>query len=224
MPSHGRFIASMDLRRAARVCVLGSEIKRELFGVDDAIGKSIKIGEEQLRGRRRHGRRRTYKDKQDQRHQDAQHQSRRLHPDDDRALKRFTDADYPDRVEEIAVQVDERRDRRARPRCVIQRILDRTHYGVAGLRSPDPGRTAGAEPAHAAHLQHRHGLDRGAVAARRRHRHHEHHAGERHRAHQGDRHPPGAGRLRARHHGPVPERDRAHRGQRRPHRHRARRR
>ena len=39
-------MAALDLRSAARICVLGSEVKRELFGVEEAVGKAIKVGEE----------------------------------------------------------------------------------------------------------------------------------------------------------------------------------
>ncbi len=50
----------------------------------------------------------------------------------------------------------------------------------------------------------RHRLD---LAGRRRHRHHEHHAGHRHRAHPRDRHPPGTRRQAPRHRLAIPRRD-----------------
>lgn len=40
----GRFISDMDIRDYERVCVLGYDAKRNLFGVEDALGKSIKLG------------------------------------------------------------------------------------------------------------------------------------------------------------------------------------
>ena len=51
-------------------------------------------------------------------------------------------------------------------------------------------------------------LDREHLAARRRHRHHEHHAGDRDRADPRDRHPPCAGGQAPRHHAAVPDRGR----------------
>src|SRR5262245_11037234 len=34
-PTSGRFVSWLDVRNAVRVCILGSEIKRELFGIED---------------------------------------------------------------------------------------------------------------------------------------------------------------------------------------------
>ena len=51
-------------------------------------------------------------------------------------------------------------------------------------------------------------FDRRHLAAGRRHRHHEHHAGHRDRAHPRDRHPPRPGRQAPRHHLAVPHRGR----------------
>ena len=50
------------------------------------------------------------------------------------------------------------------------------------------------------------GADRVDLAAGRRHRHHEHHAGDGDRADPRDRHPPGPGGEAARHHHAVPDR------------------
>jgi putative ABC transport system permease protein len=41
----GRFINVEDLTYGAKVCVLGEELKRELFSFDDALNKTIKIGD-----------------------------------------------------------------------------------------------------------------------------------------------------------------------------------
>ncbi|MCK5558060.1 MAG: ABC transporter permease, partial [Candidatus Hydrogenedentes bacterium] len=41
----GRFIDAEDVRRGAKVCVLGEELKRELFSFDDALGKMVKVGD-----------------------------------------------------------------------------------------------------------------------------------------------------------------------------------
>ncbi len=42
----GRFIADFDLLDTRNVCVLGSEVKQELFGNRDALGAAIRIGDE----------------------------------------------------------------------------------------------------------------------------------------------------------------------------------
>jgi len=41
----GRFIDEEDVRRGAKVCVLGEELKREIFSFDEALGKMIKVGD-----------------------------------------------------------------------------------------------------------------------------------------------------------------------------------
>ncbi len=46
---HGRFLNERDIRDRLPVCVLGAAAKRELFGFDDALGKTVKIGRELLR-------------------------------------------------------------------------------------------------------------------------------------------------------------------------------
>ena len=68
------------------------------------------------------------------------------------------------------------------------------------------------------------GSDRGDLAGRRRHRHHEHHAGDGHRADPRDRHPPRARCEEARHHAAVSRRERRALGARRRPRHSRRRR
>jgi putative ABC transport system permease protein len=45
----GRFIDDVDVHRRARVCVLGTEVKRRLFRFEDPIGKSIEISNNNFR-------------------------------------------------------------------------------------------------------------------------------------------------------------------------------
>jgi putative ABC transport system permease protein len=45
----GRFLPEGDPRRATPVCVLGGKVKRELFGVESAIGRWVRIGERRFR-------------------------------------------------------------------------------------------------------------------------------------------------------------------------------
>ena len=42
----GRFITGFDLMDTKRVCILGSEIKQELFGYRNALGAAVRIGHE----------------------------------------------------------------------------------------------------------------------------------------------------------------------------------
>ncbi|TMB19275.1 MAG: FtsX-like permease family protein [Deltaproteobacteria bacterium] len=41
----GRFLSPFDLRDSKRVCVLGSELKQDLFGYADALGAALTIGQ-----------------------------------------------------------------------------------------------------------------------------------------------------------------------------------
>ena len=125
--SHGRFVAALDLRSAARICVLGSEIKRELFGVEEAVGRSIKIGEESFNvvgvmGQKNFKEGKTTAIK-------LRNINRDVYIPVTTALKRFTDDDFPEGIEEIAVQVD-RAESVVPAAIAIRRILERGHYGV----------------------------------------------------------------------------------------------
>ena len=46
LPTAGAFISDLDLRERAQVCVLGSDIKQELFFFADPIGQKIRLGQE----------------------------------------------------------------------------------------------------------------------------------------------------------------------------------
>jgi len=46
---HGRFLPEGDPFRATAVCVLGYEIKEELFGATPAVGESVRIGDRRFR-------------------------------------------------------------------------------------------------------------------------------------------------------------------------------
>ena len=45
----GRFLTNSDLKAYARVCVIGSDIKRDLFAFDDPLREQIRIGKEWFR-------------------------------------------------------------------------------------------------------------------------------------------------------------------------------
>jgi putative ABC transport system permease protein len=44
----GRFLQEMDLARFANNCVLGADIAKDLFPIEDPIGRSVRIGEQQF--------------------------------------------------------------------------------------------------------------------------------------------------------------------------------
>jgi putative ABC transport system permease protein len=126
-PSRGRFVSWLDVRNTP-VLHPRSEIKRELFGVEDALGKSIKIGEENFRvagvmGEKNYKENKTSAIK-------IRNINRDIYIPITTAMKRFTDADYPNRVEEIAVQVDKAQ-QVVRRRWSSSASRSATHYGVA---------------------------------------------------------------------------------------------
>ena len=47
--SRGRFLPATDIDRASFVVVLGSELKRELFGAQNALGELVRIGDRRFR-------------------------------------------------------------------------------------------------------------------------------------------------------------------------------
>jgi putative ABC transport system permease protein len=127
-PSQGRFVSMLDMRNANRVCVLGAEIKRELFGVEPALDKWVQLGEDRFRvvgvmeqKNFREGKASVVK---------VRNINRDIYIPVTTALKRYADEDFPDRIQEIAVQVDAARS--VVPASIfIKRILERRHYGVA---------------------------------------------------------------------------------------------
>jgi putative ABC transport system permease protein len=48
-PAQGVFFDDNDIRNKAKVAVIGSKVKEELFGESDAVGKSLKIKDQSLR-------------------------------------------------------------------------------------------------------------------------------------------------------------------------------
>jgi len=126
-PAHGRFVSAIDMRDATRVCILGSEIKRELFGIDDPLHKWVQLGEERFRvvgvmdqKNFREGKSSVVK---------VRNINRDIYIPVTTALKRFTDEDFPERIQEIAVQVDAAKSV-VPASLLIKRILERRHYGV----------------------------------------------------------------------------------------------
>ncbi|UCE03191.1 MAG: ABC transporter permease [Candidatus Latescibacterota bacterium] len=121
----GRFISWLDARYARRVCVLGAEIARDLFGVQDALDRRVRIGEEEflvvgVMERKSVATGGVL---------EMRNINRDVYIPVAAALKRFTDPDFPDRVDEIAVQVSDAASVVPSSR-VIDRILEKSHRGV----------------------------------------------------------------------------------------------
>jgi len=126
-PSDGRFLSWLDNRHAARVCVLGNEIKREIFGVQSAVNQTVRIGEDRYTVIGVMPRKNVSKGGSSV--IEMRNINRDIYIPIVTALKRFTDADYPNRLDEIAVQVEFSKDVRPLSK-LIQRILDRRHNGA----------------------------------------------------------------------------------------------
>jgi len=124
-PAEGRFLAALDEHEAKRVCVIGADVQHELFGQGNAINRRIRIGDDwftvvgvmQQKKVRKGGTnviavRDINKD---------------VYIPIGTALKRFTDVDKPDMVDEIAVRVKDEDD--VLPMAdVLKRLLSRTHH------------------------------------------------------------------------------------------------
>jgi putative ABC transport system permease protein len=123
-PAEGRFLAELDDREAKRVCVIGSDVERELFGQGNSINRRIKIDDswftvvgvmQQKRVR-----------KSGQNVIAVRDVNKDIYIPLETALKRFTDPDKPDKVDEIAVRVESEGE--VLPMAdVLKRLLKRTH-------------------------------------------------------------------------------------------------
>jgi len=107
--------------------VLGNEIKREIFGVQSAVNQTVRIGEDRYTVIGVMPRKNVSKGGSSV--IEMRNINRDIYIPIVTALKRFTDADYPNRLDEIAVQVEFSKDVRPLSK-LIQRILDRRHNGA----------------------------------------------------------------------------------------------
>jgi len=126
-PSAGRFVSLLDDRTAARVCVLGDEIKREMFGVQPAVGHTIRIGEDRYIVVGVMPRKNVSKGGSSV--IELRNINRDIYIPITTAQKRFTDPDYPNQIDEIAVQIEMSNDVIPASR-LIRRILDQRHNGA----------------------------------------------------------------------------------------------
>jgi putative ABC transport system permease protein len=126
-PSEGRFVSAPDVRDAKRVCVIGTEVRRQLFGFGNPINRRIRIEDDWFTvvGVMEP---RTVREskvpilKLRDINQD-------IYVPITTALKRFTDADHPEAVDEIAVRVKSE-DQVLETADVLKRMIRRTHYGA----------------------------------------------------------------------------------------------
>jgi len=127
-PGEGRFICALDVADAKRVCVIGSEIRDELFGYRNPLGRRIKIGDTWFvvigvmeSKTVKEGKASVIK---------LRNINKDVYIPITTALKRFTDEDRPNSIEEIAIQV-EKEDQVVPTSDVVKRLLSRTHNGVS---------------------------------------------------------------------------------------------
>jgi putative ABC transport system permease protein len=110
------------------VCIIGSEVRQELFGYRNPIGRRIKIGGTwftvvgMMESKTiKEGKASVIK---------LRNINKDIYIPITTALKRFTDEDRPDFVEEIAIQV-ESEDEVLTTSEIVKRLLNRTHNGVS---------------------------------------------------------------------------------------------
>ncbi|MCI0693261.1 ABC transporter permease [candidate division KSB1 bacterium] len=126
-PREGRFITPLDVQEAKRVCVIGAEIRSELFGYHNPIGRRIIIGDSWFNvvgvmeaKTLKEGKTSVIK---------LRNINKDIYIPITTALKRFTDDDRPNLVEEIAIQV-KGENQVVTTSEIVKRILNRTHNGV----------------------------------------------------------------------------------------------
>ena len=130
-PRQGRFISWLDMRTAARVCVLGSELRRELFGTEDPLGQEIRIGDTRFRVVGMMAAKNVPKG--GSKVIEVRNLDRDIYIPLQTALRRFAVGDAPDQVDEIAVQV--RNAELVVPSSrVVRRLLEPAHRGAADFQ------------------------------------------------------------------------------------------
>lgn len=123
----GRFISDLDIEDSKRVCVIGSEVRRELFGFRDPVGRKLKIGDNIFTvvgsmepKTMKEGKASVIK---------LRNINKDIYIPITTALHRFRDDDRPEFVDEIAIQVKSA-DSVIPTAELVRRILKRTHFGV----------------------------------------------------------------------------------------------
>jgi putative ABC transport system permease protein len=123
----GRFITQFDFMESKSICVLGSEVKEELFGYRDALGAAVRIGEGLFTvvgvmeaKTIREGRTAAIK---------VRNINRDVYIPITTALKRFPIVGEPSGIEEIAVRVAQAEDLSPTAQ-LVKDVLGQRHRGV----------------------------------------------------------------------------------------------
>ena len=209
----GRFLTAADNEKYQNYAVLASTTAKTLFPYEDPIGQSVKLGTDYY----------TVVGVTKERQSSAgigtslaaQDFNKDVYIPLNTCKVRFGEKIINSRsgsmeaeetqLSQITLQVGV--DRRGSPDGPNHQGRLRALAPPEGRRDDRPLRPARRGPADGPPVQHHPGHDRRHLAPGRRHRHHEHHAGDRDRADPRDRHPPRPGRQAARHHPAVPDRD-----------------
>jgi putative ABC transport system permease protein len=125
--AEGRFLTPFDMRDAKNVCVLGSEVRQELFGYRAALGAALRVGETWCTvvgimepKMVREGRTTVIK---------VRNINRDIYLPITTALRRFPHTGPPDGIEEIAIRVAKPEDLTVTARLLKER-LEQQHRGV----------------------------------------------------------------------------------------------
>ncbi len=125
--AEGRFISQFDLRDTKNICILGVEVKQELFGYRDALGSAVRIGEGWFTvvgvmepKLIREGRAAAIK---------VRNINRDVYIPITTALRRFPQTGDPSSIEEIAIRVAQAEDLSPTAR-LLKGILGQKHRGV----------------------------------------------------------------------------------------------
>ena len=220
----GRFFDDGETEAAAPVAVLGEAAAASLFGADDPIGRYVKVNEQWFQVIGVAGPQLTVQS--EVAGLPAQDRNNLIYVPLYSAIFRLEDgqSQQKDEIDGIYLQMRSGSDVPSAA-ALLRGLLNVSHR--AGRRFHDrlAGGTARRAAPHAARVRDGHGGDRLDLAAGRRHRHHEHHAGERDGADAGNWRAPRDRRQASRCHSSVSDRDDDHlAGRRRDGRHRWRRR
>ena len=193
----GRFFDAGETAGAAPVAVLGEAAAASLFGVDDPIGRHVKVNEQWFQVIGVAGPQLTVQS--DVGGLPAQDRNNLIYVPLYSAIFRLEDGQsrQKDEIDGIYLQIQSS-DNIPAAAALLRGLLNVSHREAGDFTIVVAGGAAGRAAPHAAHLRAGDGGDRVHLAARRRHRDHEHHAGERDGADARDRHPPRDRRAQAR--------------------------
>jgi putative ABC transport system permease protein len=182
--TEGRFFTNDEAARAAAVCVLGEAARWRLFGEADPVGRFVKVNDQWFEVIGVVGPKAVAQS--GVAGLPAQDRNNMIYAPTSAAMLRLEDnySNARDEIDGIFVRISNEADISAAS-AITRGILD-TVIAAPRLHAGRSGGAAGGAAAHQAHLRHRDGRWPQSRCWSR-HRHHEHHAGERHGTHAGDR-------------------------------------